>query len=392
MYNYYIRLKHWKDKMKILQVAPHFKPYVGGQEIYIYNLSKKLVEMGHSVHVITSNYPKSFKYEQIDGITIERKKMFMRPLRNPISLGFFDIGKIANNYDVVHIHNLYAFSSLVATYYKTKLDFPLILTTHGKLNFGVNYKDFLVKQYSKKVASKILDRVNLITVFSESQRQYIGSYEHNILSKIKILPNAIDLDLFKDLDANFCEDEGNCFTFLYVGQLIKRKGLKWLINAFRLLVDSYDNEKQLKLVLVGDGQQRENLEKMVKKMGLSRSVDFKGIIKDKAEIAAIYKNSDVFVLPSLSEGFPTVILEAMYFGLPVIATDILGIKEHFESCISLVPPRNAEKLAEAMKLLLDPDELFEARKTSKKVKKLIEEKYSWRTLAQEYEKIYKTLC
>jgi glycosyltransferase involved in cell wall biosynthesis len=375
--------------MKILQVAPYFKPYIGGQESYIYNLSKKLIEMGHDVHVLTSNYPKTNYFEQIDGITIERKDIKMRPLRNPVSMGFFDVGKIADQFDVVHMHNSYAFSSMVTAYYKNKMDFPLILTSHGKLGFGVNYKDLFVKFYSNRVASKILEKVDRIVMLSKSQGDYVAFNNPHISDKIKIIPNALDLKLFKELDINSNENEKDCFTFLYIGQLIKRKGLKWLIKAFKIVKKE---NSQIKLILVGEGDQRKYFEQMVDDMGLKGSVEFKGGINDKLEIASIYKNSDVFVLPSLSEGLPTVILEAMYYGLPVIATDILGIKEHFKDYAILVPPRNEKELADAMINLFDDCKLNKAIRSSKKCKKLIETKYSWDCVAKQYEELYEDIC
>ena len=120
-------------------------------------------------------------------------------------------------------------------------------------------------------------------------------------------------------------------------------------------------------------------------------MEFKGRINDKRELASIYKNSDAFILPSLSEGLPTVILEAIYFGLPVISTDIGGIKEHFDDCVYLVPPNNSIKLAEAMINLLKVNNLEKAKKLSKNFKNVIESKYSWKFVADEYEKIYQKL-
>jgi glycosyltransferase involved in cell wall biosynthesis len=277
---------------------------------------------------------------------------------------------------------------MVTAYYKNKIDFPLILTSHGKLVFGDTYKDLFLKFYSKRVANKILEKVDIITMLSKSQGDYITLANPNISDKIKIIPNAIDLELFKELDNNSYENKKEYFTFLYIGPIIKRKGLKWLIKAFKIVKKE---NSQIKLILVGEGDHKKYLEEMVNDMGLQDSVEFKGRIDDKIKIATYYKNSDVFVLPSLSEGLPTVILEAMYFGLPVIATDILGIKEHFEDYAILVPPRNEKELAYAMINLLDDSILNIAIKSSEKFKKLIETRYSWDSVAKQYEEIYKKL-
>lgn len=374
--------------MKILQVAPHFLPYMGGQESYIYNLSKNLVKKGHEVHVITSNYPKSKKYEEIDGITIERNNIIMRPLRNPISQGFFNIKELSKKFDLIQIHNLYAFSSILAAYYKNKFNYPLIFTDHGKLVFGHWYNDLFVQMYSKTMARKVLENSDFITVLSESQREYLSSLNPNISNKIKVIPNAIDLELFKELDKNSNKiNKDESFKFLYVGQMIKRKGINWLLKALKIAVKSNEN---MKLILVGEGVHTDYFKKLVNDLNLNQYVEFKGRIDDKNKLANIYKNADVFVLPSLSEGLPTVNLEALYFGLPLISTNIASIKEHFSEIASLVPPRDSKKLAETMVNLSSYDKLKKAKKISKDFREVIEKKYSWNVVADEYEKIYES--
>ncbi|MDI6645229.1 MAG: glycosyltransferase family 4 protein [Methanobacteriaceae archaeon] len=374
--------------MKILQIAPHFFPYMGGQESYIYNLSKNLIKKGHEVHIMTSNYPKSNYYDEIEGMIIERNDLIMRPLRNPISSGFFNIKKLSNMFDVIHIHNLYAFPSILAAYYKNKFNNPLIFTDHGKLVFGVSYKDLLVRMYSKTIAKRILEKSDLVTVLSESQKNHLCSISPNSVNKIQVIPNAIDIELFKQLNDNNKKNENSSFTFLYVGQMIKRKGIYWLLKALKIVIKS---NKNIKLILVGDGEHLNYYKKLANDLNLSGYIEFKGRIDDMNNLASIYKSSDVFVLPSLSEGLPTVLLEAMFFGLPVIATDIPGIKDHFENYASLVPPKDSVKLAEAIIELSKKDNLEQAKKLSKEFMNLIESNYSWKAVAEEYEMIYESV-
>lgn len=374
--------------MKIMQIAPHFYPYVGGQESYIYNLSKNLVKNGHEVHIVTSNYPKSKISEEIEGITIERNNLLIRPLRNPISSGFFNIKKLSQNFDLIQVHNLYAFPSIVAAYYKNKIDLPLIFTDHGKLVFGQRYKDIFVRMYTQRIAKQVLEKNDLITVLSEHQKNYLGSLCPNVSEKIEIIPNAIDVELFEKLDKNIDTLETGIFTFLFVGQLIKRKGVDWLIKAIRIVKETNNN---IKLIIVGDGQHEDYFKKLVKDLNLNRYVEFKGRIDDKNKLVHIYKSSDALVLPSLSEGLPTVILEAIYFGLPVISTDNGGIKEHFNDCVVVVPPKDSVKLADAMINLSNEDNIEEAKTLSNNFKSIIETKYSWNNVAEEYAQLYQKL-
>ncbi len=311
--------------MKILQVAPYFSPFIGGQEKYIHNLSKYLVKNGHEVDLITSNYPLTTEYEKIDGINIRRTKVLMKPLRNPISYGFLKINKIVDNYDIVHIHNEYSFPSMTTTYFKNKKNFPLILTNHiTQLNFENHLKNSFGNIYNKTVGKAIRNRCDAIITLSKSHKELQISISPKIADKIKIIPNAIDLEHLKELDNAIDKNyENGSFKLLYVGQLLKRKGIQWLIKAVSILKE---NGNKIKLDIVGDGEDKNYFKKMVTDLKMEDIIEFKGNIHDEYELVSLYKNSDVLVLPSLSEGLPTVILEALYFGLPVIASNIPGIR------------------------------------------------------------------
>lgn len=374
--------------MKILQIAPYFIPYMGGQETFVYNLSKHLINNGHEVHVITSNFPNTQKCEEIDGITIERFDILMKPLRNPISLDFLKIQEKISEFDVVHLHNEHSFPAMITAYFKSKNDFPLILTNHGQLEFGSTIKDTCVKAYSKLVSKRILEQCNVVTVLSESQKKFLSSINQNIYNRIEIIPNAIDIEFLKKLDESKHVKTESEFKILYVGQLIKRKGLEWLIKSINAVRYEYPN---IKLILVGEGEDEAYFKKLVCELKLDDFIEFKGKINDQKVLVSIYKIADIFVLPSLSEGLPTVLLEALFFGLPVIATDIPGIKDHFENYVSLIPPKDSDKLAEAIINLSKKDKLEQAKKLSKEFMSLIEINYSWTAITEKYERIYEDI-
>jgi glycosyltransferase involved in cell wall biosynthesis len=377
--------------MKILQVAPYFTPYLGGQEKYIHHLSKKLVKNKQEVTVLTSNYPETSPYEFMDGIKVVRKDILMKPLRNPISPGFLRLNKISKEYDVIHLHNEYSFPVMIAAALKNKKT-PLILTNHlGQLNFENKLKNKIGNIYLKTVGKWIWRKCDAIIALSDSQKEFLTSIEPEISSKIHVVPNAIDLDSLKQSslrigENKFLEDQKN-FTLLYVGQLIKRKGLKWLILAINILKNEFP---QLKLVLVGDGEDREYFQKMVTQLKLENHIEFKGRIEDTNELVVLYKYSNAFVLPSLSEGLPTVILEALYFGLPIIGTNIPGIQE-FNKYTNLVPPRDEEELAKAIKSLLNSNSPVEKHSLAVESRKMVENEYNWEVVAREYQHIYEEL-
>ncbi len=145
----------------------------------------------------------------------------------------------------------------------------------------------------------------------------------------------------------------DAFLFGTVSRLIEQKGLPFAINAFHQIYHDYAKSY---LLITGDGNQRHQLEKQAADLGLSDRVRFLGWRDDARRIMAAL---DVFLLPSLWEGFGLVLLEAMSKQRPIIATDVSAIPEivqHNKTGL-IVPPRDADALAAAMRRLLDDPDL-----------------------------------
>lgn len=381
--------------MKILQIVPYFPPYCGGQERYVYNLSKYLVNRGHEVHVATSDYPANSKKDDIlDGITISRYKCLGRPLRNPITPGMLTLINELEKFDLVHTHNEHSFAAMVAAYLRRSAHKPSILTCHGQLKFGSKMTDNCEKIYSKYIGKYIFNTMDSIVVNSSMDQEYVQSINPRTHEKITILHNAIDQGLFKRVNENVNKSQvnislndfkdNNFKIVLFVGRMIKRKGLEWLIKAIDIIVNNF-LEKKLFFIMVGEGEDLNYFKHLVRKYDISNYILFlQNVTED--DLICLYRCSDIFVLPSLSEVCPTVVLEAMHFGLPVVSTDIPGVVDHFEDVALLVPPRNETKLANAIINLIYDEELQE--KLSKIGNELIKSRYTWDVVGNEYEKIY----
>jgi glycosyltransferase involved in cell wall biosynthesis len=378
--------------MKILQLAPYFHPYKGGQEKYIYNLSKHLVKIGHEVHVVTADFPKSQECEVLDGIIIERHNCLIRPLRNPITPDFLKMENQLKKYDIVHTHNEHSFAAMVAAYFRTRINVPLVLTCHGRLEFGTVLNDELVKIYDFYIGRKIFEIADVICANSIMDRDYLSSFDPNLYKKIKLLSNAIDPDVLRNLEGICLQSEAlfqhDSKIILFVGRLIKRKGIEWLIKAMDIIVNREKRNDAL-AILIGTGEDKSHFENLVMKYNLESHIALLGELSDQ-ELIYFYKKSHIFVLPSLSEVCPTVILEAMYFGLPVVATKIPGIEDHFSSSALLIPPKDEIALAKALIHLLDNDILSE--KMGFQGMKLVNERYTWDKISMLYDDIYKNLA
>ena len=375
--------------MKIAQITPYFLPHTGGVERYVYNLSKNLINEGHTVEVITSNVPEGRTVDVVDGIPVRRLKCIGEPLRNPLVPSIFLLLDELKKFDIIHVHNLYSSLALSIPLLKKFCKIPLVLTHHGQLIYGEPMKDTCVKIYEKSIEKIILKSVDNAVVLSESDAQYI-SLSGLKMDRVKILPNAInpaDFTAYTNVDTTeFIEKYhlGGRKRILFVGEVTNRKGIPTLIKSIPPLIKKVLTEEVV-FVIVGSGENLSDARALAKDLDVESHVVFTGRLPF-VELMQAYRSSDLFVLPSLSEGLPTSILEAMYFGLPVVSTDIPGVKDHFNDFAILVPPKNELALSNAIISVLD-DEDF-ASMLSRRGRKLVLDKYTWDNIVGCYELLY----
>ncbi len=172
---------------------------------------------------------------------------------------------------------------------------------------------------------------------------------------IDVVPNGIDLEVFEGLPRKEAIRQrlrfnNNDKVILFVGTLRPVKGVKYLIQAMNVIAQK---EPKTRLMLVGNGEERDYLRGLVKELKLERYVTLVGKVPNE-KVPEYMVASDVFVLPSLSEGFPLTILEAMASGLPIVASKVGGLPEIVEDGQNgfLVEPRKPGQIAEKVLLLL----------------------------------------
>ncbi len=143
---------------------------------------------------------------------------------------------------------------------------------------------------------------------------------------------------------------------LFVGRLDPEKGLGNLVSA---VAEMRESGLPVRATLVGDGPSRKALESQAHELGIASSIELPGYVEHGTPLFNLYRNSDLFVIPSLSEGFPKVIPEAMAFRLPVVATPVGGIPEiiHHEENGLLVSPGSPQEITDAVKRLVQEPEL-----------------------------------
>jgi len=196
----------------------------------------------------------------------------------------------------------------------------------------------------------------------------------------EIISNGVDLEIFKPKQ----DSDRDKKVILTTSRLVKKNGIDDLIKAGQYLDFSF------KIIIVGDGPDRDGLEKLAKKLNLDDKVVFEGRINHH-DLVKYYSSADVFVRASLSEGLGNVFLEAMAVGLPIIGTPVGGIPDFLEDRKTglFCEVKNPESIAKKIKEILEDDDL---RKTlSHNGLNLIREKYSWDKIAKQMENVYQKL-
>ena len=380
--------------MDILQVPPRYYPSIGGVEKHVHHLSHKLSEYGCNITVFTSNVPGTKSFEIADGIRIRRFNTIGNPLRNPINpTMLIALMKKVGQFDIVHAHSEYHFSTLLCSITKVTQKFPFVITNHGQLSFGDCRKDALVKMYRKIAIRRVYNKADAIIALSPSDRKYLLSLGINS-EKVSVIPNAIDPSKVKHFHyeehttlAHKLKLDGKRIV-LFVGPIVERKGVSTLIHAIPQIVQ--DNHDTL-FVLTGEGSFKRKANSLARSLKVEEHVHFTGFLPEK-ELYNMYELSDVFVLPSLSEGVPTTILEALAFSKPVISTRIPGVKDYFSDVCYLVSPKDVDELAFAINRLLEDEKL--ARHLGEAGRRLVEREFTWDAVAKSifelYEKVLAT--
>jgi len=370
--------------MKICMVTGDFPPNSGGLGIYVLRLAKMLKSRGHSVVVLTRGGINSFIREIYEGIIIYR--VFFIPtypfhlFPHGIVMNML-LKKIGNDFDVIHLH-----SPIVP---KVKIHKPYILTQHGtaegfinglKLIDGFSIVETLFKWHYIGIDKNVAKNAKLVTAVSETCKKELRKYYK--INNVIVVKNGVNTHKF-----SYKRKESYEPRVLYVGQLITKKGIPDLINAFALVLKYYPKAK---LILAGDGPLKDYLLRLCRQLKIEESVYFRGYINQR-QLINEYQNSWVFVLASYHEGLPNVILEAMSVGLPVIATNIEPHLEIIKNGINglIFEKNNYVQLSDCIIRLFNNYAL--RQQISKNARQIVENEFDWEIIANEFERLYQTL-
>ena len=326
-----------------------FPPHFGGVGVHIHTLSKKLVEEGHEVFVIT--YPHK-EIRDIDGIHVIGTKGINLPgirglmFKNNAKKELEDLIK-KEDIDIIHGHYLFP-AGAAAVEVGNKHNIKTYVTAHGSDMFEL-YKS---KPFMRPTIKKVLKNADGIFAVSKALRQeIIATGVSGIAEKTKLSWNSVDISKFSLKDDDSFKKEFGLFDkpiVLFVGNLIKRKNVGALLEAKKIAKSDYY------LVIVGDGPLSKKLRKKVEDENIP-DVIFTG---SRTDVENIIPNCDFLVLPSFSESFGLVLIEALACGKPVIGSDVGGISEIINDDVGLlVNPNDVSSISNSIDKLVDDEDL-----------------------------------
>lgn len=351
--------------MDILMLAPEYPPTPGGLSNYTYLISKYLSEK-HNLKLVLPDKKLLGFNGKIEALKLVKK------------LGY----EAKRKYDLVYSITFNPHSAIFAKFIKPK-KLPLVMHGVGLDVYSNSPTFILARKILYKTSSKIICGANF-------QKKLILK-EGCQSNKVSVVIGGVDTNKFRPINEQNIRDKyelNDKFVILSIGRLIKRKGFDTAIKS----MNNLKNIEDILLVIVGNGPEKYNLIKLIKKLSLERKVIMLGYLPDE-DIPKIYSAADVFVAPFRVlgkdlEGFPLVIQESQACGTPVITTPTAGIPELIDNGKSgyLVPLESDKEIANKIKVLYEDRRLL--NEMSKYSRMLGVERLDYRIMGKKIEQIF----
>ena len=343
-----------------MMISPQFRPIVGGYERAAERLSAELVRLGHEVTVIAERRDRSWPArEQQDGVMVRRLWCLYRPHFHQVtSLAAFALFLFTQGwrFHVWHIHQ-YGSHAVLAVVFGKLLHRPVVLKLTNSKEQGIQQviADMPLAGQARAWLQEI-DAVVATTRETRAEAQAFGIQG----DRVYVMGNGIDTHFFHprsdderlDLRGQLRMDAGGIVVF--VGRLAKEKNPDGLLRAWQLALPNLT--AGWKLVLVGDGPMRGELEALVDEERIRDTVLFTGM---QTNVEYWLGAADVYVLASHREGLSNTLLEAMASGLPVVSTRVSGVRETVEEVGAglVVDVGQKDQLADALIRLVNDSSL-----------------------------------
>lgn len=384
--------------MRICIVTTVFPRRMGdGEGAFIWQHALGMKKLGHEIKIIAMHSPGTLRHELFDGVPVVRVPYWWperaQRLRRvgggiPINVRGSKLAKLqlgtlfaalatqvigfGRQSDLIHANfTIAAGASLLGKPVHRR---PVVITVHGSDIFqGPSYP--LGGAFTKAVLQNS-DAVVAVSGALRERAVAIGAST----SRCTVVPNSVDTEFFAVARPGWSARDDH---IMFVGSLIKRKGIDYLLQAFAMIETALP---ETMLLIVGEGPELDALKLLAVELGIAARVRFTGML-DRVSVRKFMQGARVLVLPSTEEGQGVVMLEALACGTPVIGTAVGGIPEVIEPTVGrLIPPRDVAALGDALLDLCNDDVRW--NEMSIHARRLIEEVYSPAVVARQYDAIY----
>jgi glycosyltransferase involved in cell wall biosynthesis len=316
-------------KQHIVQISSYYPPNLGGQENAVHDLATQLATIGHDVNVITS-----VKGGGPYGTTVENAAIVHRLWgfvfgHAPIMPTFpWKLLRKARSKSVVHLHIGQAFTPEMVWLSSKLGGFKYIAQLH--IDFEPSGPaGILLPFYKRFILGPVLRSASAVIVLNQKTLRTVRDV-YRYKGKILIMNNGIDEAYFAIKRPVPAVVPPPVLRLLFVGRLSKQKNVEVLLDAIKA------TNRNVHLDIIGDGEQREVIKKMIKAHNLTNTV-LRGRLARK-EVMDYYESCDALIMPSTYEAQPLVLLEAMAAGVPIIGTNVIGVKDHIKDIGIIVEP------------------------------------------------------
>jgi glycosyltransferase involved in cell wall biosynthesis len=310
--------------MRIGMMADTYKPHVSGVTNYI-DLNKRYLERaGHNVFVFTFG---DMEYEDDEPRIIRSPGVALPKTGFYLSFRYTPAAKrLLQTMDVIHVHHPFLSGNL-ALRYARPLQIPIVFTNHTRYDlYAQAYMPLMPEEISEGLLRTYMPNfcqaMDLVISPSDGMENVLRKLD--VKSPIVVIPNGVELDTYLNaeplprVDFGYGPDD---IIYVYVGRLGPEKNIDLLLRAFNGVVQSYDH---VRLLILGDGPAREELETLAGSFNIMDRVRFEGMVAYD-QIPSYLAMCDIFLTASVTETFGMSVVEAMGAGLPVLGVDSVGV-------------------------------------------------------------------
>lgn len=364
-------------KMKIARVVHNYYPF--GDPAKTHELSLRQAERGNYVRVFTTDGHEESFYElvkpnyeivRLQGISFTVKNLITRYPYLPT------LPKVlkATSFDVLHAHSHLFLTTAQAVKIAKDVKKPVIVSVHGVSAQREFLTNLAQRTYLFSMGSWIFKNATRVICLTSSDAKEICRYGCNP-NKIRVIPTGVDLHLFRPskIEENY---------IFWAGRFVPEKGLRYLIDVAELI---FKEKTYVKFLLAGDGLQMAEIMARAMKRRLNNTMVFLGR-KARKKIAFLMSRCLLFCFPSIKEGLPMAVQEAMACGKPIVAFNIPGMMETVQKSGVLVRPYDVNEMAKAIIHLIENRNL--RKKLGANARSMASRMYDWNTVIDRMERIY----